>query len=150
MWGFYFVCVIQFRSRYDFGCSFCVAPLQGKLHPEWYSLAFLCLPWSQTKQKAAMCSRRLLSMEWALDRELLFSCWILMLLLIAIITAKLYVYHIILYYMLYIYIYIYILYRDIVLSRRALLRPSRRLLMSCRVLHLWFNVNMMVYNIIVS
>ena len=80
----------------------------------------------------AMCFRRRLSMEWALDRELLFSCWILMLLLIAIITAKLYVYvYYIILYVIYlslsIYIYIYMcVYIICILWRQKTAMCSRR------------------------
>ena len=54
--GFYFVRVMKFYSelclakRYDFGCNFWGREgRENKLHSKLYILAFLCLPWSQTK-----------------------------------------------------------------------------------------------------
>ena len=54
--GSSFVCVMKYHSdvvfakRYDFGCNLCFAPTPNKqLHTKLYRLAFLCLPWSQTK-----------------------------------------------------------------------------------------------------
>ena len=52
-WGFYFVRVIIccselcFATRYSFGCN--LRPLTKVTHKKLYRLAFLCLPWSQTK-----------------------------------------------------------------------------------------------------
>ena len=43
---------VCFAKRYDFGCNFLDREGGNKhIHPELYRLAFLCWPWSQTKEK---------------------------------------------------------------------------------------------------
>ena len=41
---------VVFAKRFDLGCNFSDrGGGQKSVHPKLYSLAFLCLPWSQTK-----------------------------------------------------------------------------------------------------